>query len=161
MNTHLKQQTAHRAMSSVASTPFAGSLLQRKCACGNHTVAGGECESCRQKRVGTLQRAAISAPPVGEAPPIVHEVLRSLGQPLDPATRAFMEPRFGHDFSRVRVHTDKRAAESARAVDALAYTVGRDVVFSEGHYTPHLRQGSKLLAYELAHVIQQERGGSS
>jgi hypothetical protein len=72
-----------------------------------------------------------------------------------------MEPRFGHDFSRVRVHTDIRAAESARAVDALAYTVGRDVVFSEEGYTPHLRQGSKLLAHELAHVIQQERGGPS
>ena len=70
-----------------------------------------------------------------------------------------MESRFGHDFSQVRVHTDAKAAQSARAVDARAYTVGRDVVFSEGHYTPHLRQGSKLLAHELAHVIQQERGG--
>ena len=63
-------------------------------------------------------------------PPIVHEVLHSPGQPLDPATRAFMEPRFGHDFSTVRVHTDARAAASARTVNALAYTVGRDVVFS-------------------------------
>ena len=72
-----------------------------------------------------------------------------------------MEPRFGHDFSRVRVHADTRAAESARAVKARAYTVGRDVVFSEGGYTPHLYEGSKLLAHELVHVVQQERGGSA
>ena len=61
-------------------------------------------------------------------PSIVHEVLRSPGQPLDATTRGFMEPRFGYDFRAVRVHTDSQAAESARAVNALAYTVGRDVV---------------------------------
>jgi hypothetical protein len=94
-------------------------------------------------------------------PPIVQEVLRSSGQPLDQTTRTFMESRFDADFSQVRVHTDPQAAASAQAVQARAYTVGRDVVFSEGSYTPHLRQGSKLLAHELAHVIQQERGGAS
>ncbi|MGB9632210.1 MAG: DUF4157 domain-containing protein [Chloroflexaceae bacterium] len=88
-------------------------------------------------------------------PPIVHEVLRSPGQPLDAETRAFMEPRFGHDFSRVRVHTDARAAESARAVNALAYTVGRDVVFGAGQYAPGASAGRRLLAHELAHVVQQ------
>ena len=94
-------------------------------------------------------------------PPIVRAVLHAPGQPLDPTTRTLMESRFDADFSQVRIHTDAQSAESARAVDALAYTVGRDVVFSEGSYTPHLRQGSKLLAHELAHVIQQERGGAS
>jgi Domain of unknown function (DUF4157) len=93
--------------------------------------------------------------------PIVRAVLHAPGQPLDPTTRTLMESRFDADFSQVRIHTDAQSAESARAVDALAYTVGRDVVFSEGSYTPHLRQGSKLLAHELAHVIQQERGGAS
>jgi hypothetical protein len=95
------------------------------------------------------------------APRIVQEVLRAPGQPLDPATRAIMEPRFGHDFGHVRVHSDAKAAESARAVDARAYTLGQDVVFSEGGYSPHSNEGSKLLAHELAHVIQQERGGAS
>jgi hypothetical protein len=90
-----------------------------------------------------------------DVPPIVHEVLRSPGQPLDGTTRAFMEPRFGHDFSRVRVHTDAKGAESAIAVNALAYTVGRDVVFGEGQYAPETSQGRKLIAHELMHVIQQ------
>jgi hypothetical protein len=88
-------------------------------------------------------------------PPIVQDALRSTGQPLDPATRAFMEPRFGHDFSHVRVHTDARAAESAQAVNALAYTVGPDVVFGAGQYAPHSREGQRLLAHELTHVVQQ------
>lgn len=87
------------------------------------------------------------------APPIVHEVLRSPGKPLDTATRAFMEPRFGHDFSRVRVHTDAKAAQSAHALGAQAYTFGPDIVFGAGEYNP---QDSRLLAHELAHHIQQE-----
>lgn len=90
-----------------------------------------------------------------EIPPIVHEVLRSPGQPLDPATRTLFEPRFGHDFSRVRVHTYAEAAESARAVDALAYTVGRNVVFGVGQYLPKSSAGQKLIAHELTHVVQQ------
>jgi hypothetical protein len=133
-----------------------GALLQRKCACGQHTPGGGECEECRKKRKGTLQRSALGAARMGEAPPIVHEVLRSPGQPLDPAARQTMEPRFGHDFSQVRVHTDRRAAQSARAVDALAYTVGREIVFAGGRYQPHQGEGLKLLSHELAHVVQQE-----
>ncbi len=88
-------------------------------------------------------------------PSVVHEVLRSPGEPLDAATLGFMEPRFGHDFSRVRVHTDAKAAESARAVSALAYTVGRDVVFGAGQYAPTTARGAGLLAHELAHVMQQ------
>lgn len=88
-------------------------------------------------------------------PPIVSEVLRSPGQPLDPTTRAFMEPRFGHDLSRVRVHTDRKAAESARAVNALAYTVGSDVVFRSGRYAPEISEGRRLIAHELTHVVQQ------
>jgi len=89
-------------------------------------------------------------------PPTVHDVLRAPGQPLDTGTRSFMEPRFGHDFSQVRVHTDARAAESARAVNALAYTVGKDVVFGKGHYMPGTSEGKRLLAHELTHVVQQK-----
>jgi hypothetical protein len=88
-------------------------------------------------------------------PFIVSEVLTSPGRPLDPSTRAYMEPRFGHDFSRVRVHTDTRASESARAVNALAYTVGRNVVFAAGRYSPGTAAGQELLAHELTHTVQQ------
>src|SRR5512143_3677565 len=83
-----------------------------------------------------LQRAAINPSPVHQVPSIVHDVLRSPGRPLDANTRAFMEPRFGHDFSGVRVHTDAQAAESARAVNALAYTGGGDVELGAGQYAP-------------------------
>jgi len=86
---------------------------------------------------------------------MVQDVLSSPGQALDPATSRFMENRFGHDFSGVRVHTDNRAAESARSVNALAYTVGRDVVFGAGQYSPQSFSGRRLLAHELAHVVQQ------
>jgi hypothetical protein len=106
-----------------------------------------------------LMRESTGDPAAGAfVPPIVHEVLRSPGQPLDPAARVCLEPRFGHDFSRVRVHTDARAAESARAVNALAYTVGKDVVFGAGQYAPQMTAGRRLLAHELAHVVQQSRG---
>jgi outer membrane protein OmpA-like peptidoglycan-associated protein len=105
-----------------------------------------------------LQRAAIAHAP-DTAPPIVHDVLRSPGQPLDDRTRAFMEPRFGHDFSGVRVHTDADAADSARAVRALAYTVGQNVVFGAGQYAPATPAGRNLMAHELTHVVQQ-RGAS-
>lgn len=93
-------------------------------------------------------------------PPIVHEVLRSPGQPLDAATREFMEPRFGHDFSKVRVHTGPLAAESARAVQATAYAMGRNLVFNAGQYSPNVQAGRSLLAHELAHVVQQTGNGS-
>jgi Domain of unknown function (DUF4157) len=111
-------------------------------------------------RGGMLQRAASQPssfnPHPSEIPPIVHEVLRSPGQSLDGETRAFMEPRFGHDFSRVRVHADSRAAESARTVDALAYTVGSDIVFGAGQYAPVENAGKRL----LTHTIQQSPQGT-
>jgi flagellar motility protein MotE (MotC chaperone) len=93
------------------------------------------------------------------APPIVHEVLNSPGQPLDPATRDIFEPCYGHDFSKVRVHTDGKAADSARVVNALAYTVGQDVVFRAGQYALGTMKGQLLLAHELAHVVQQSGTG--
>lgn len=127
-------------------------LLQRKCDCGQHTMAGGECEECAEKR---LQRQAAGQTKSDEVPSVVHNVLRSSGQPLDAETLAFMEPRFNHDFSRVRLHTSGQAAESARAVNALAYTSGWNVVFGQGQYNPHTQQGRHLLAHELTHVVQQ------
>jgi len=81
--------------------------------------------------------------------------LQSSGQPLDTSTRAFMEDRFGHDFSKVRVHSDAGAARAARAVNAQAYTVGSQIVFAAGRYSPANGEGRRLLAHELAHVVQQ------
>ena len=163
-----------------------------------------------QKKELGMQRSAIGDANPMVAPPIVHEVLNSPGQPLDTETRAFMEPRFGHsfskisvnqlstpqskltinrpddvfeqeadciagsvvstdsfisgarlDFSRVRIHTDAKAAESARAVNSLAYTVGRNLVFAEGQYSPHTSTGRNLIAHELTHVLQQRGTGNS
>ncbi|WP_328609083.1 DUF4157 domain-containing protein [Amycolatopsis sp. NBC_00345] len=81
------------------------------------------------------------------------------GRPLEPEVRQFMEGRFGQDFSRVRVHTDRPAAESAAALGAKAYTVGEGVVFGAGEYRPGTGDGRRSLAHELAHVVQQRRGG--
>lgn len=163
-------------------------LLQRKCACGQHTIGGGECATCGKQR---LQRSALSqqAAPT-KVPSIVNEVLRSEGHSLDEQTRSRMETRLGsepparsvdaaesqaesaaraldsprhhgftHDFSRVRLHTDGRAAEAARAVNARAYTVGQDIVFGAGYYSPATTHGQHLIAHELTHVVQQSATG--
>jgi hypothetical protein len=105
-----------------------------------------------QKQPAGLQSA------VSDAPAVVHEVLRSPGKPLDTATRAYFEPRFGLDFSGVRVHVDAAAAQSARDVNAHAYTVGHDIAFDSGRFAPGSRAGRQLLAHELTHVVQQRQG---
>lgn len=137
----------------------AGLSLQRKCACGQHTVGGDDCSSCAKEK-GSLQRSSLGSQTPSQVPPIVHDVLNSPGQPLDRSTRAFMEPRFGHDFSGVRVHTGQRADESARAVDASAYTVGQNIVFTTPMFRPAEPGGRRLLAHELTHVVQQGNGGA-
>src|SRR5262245_26503314 len=88
------------------------------------------------------------------APPLVHEVLNSPGQPLDAVTRGAMESRLGHDFSRIRVHSDARAGESARAVGALGYTVEQDVVLRNPRSGREGGEEDRLLAHELAHAAQ-------
>jgi hypothetical protein len=169
-----------------------------------------KCDACKKKKAkGLLQRAAERDYILMDGPYIVHDVLRSPGQPLDLKTREFMEPRFRHsfsrtstydlqastsmlkigqannhhereadrvadqimrpaefatsdnvksilklDFSQVRVHSDDKASESARAVNALAYTAGQDIVFGAGQYSPGTAAGKQLLAHELTHVAQ-------
>jgi murein DD-endopeptidase MepM/ murein hydrolase activator NlpD len=136
--------------------PVVSGWLQRACACGRHIAdIGGECEECKKRQDDTLQRAAVNQAHVNQVPSIVHEVLRSSGQPLDVETRNFMEPRFGHDFSNVRLHTDSEAIESAQRVNALAYTVGPHVVFGASQYAPRTSKGLQLMAHELTHVVQQ------
>jgi hypothetical protein len=150
---------AELARQTTTAAPVRG-RLQRACACGQHTGTGTVCEACRKKRAGRLQRTPLAPPGAAAgdlAPPIVHQVLRAPGLPLSPSLRAAVEPRFGHDFSQVRVYADDQAAASARAVAALAYTVGNRVVFGAGQYQPDQPAGRRLLAHELAHVVQQGR----
>jgi len=118
--------------------------VSRKCA-----ECEGE-EKLQKKPSGPAEAAA------GEARAIVHQVLRSPGQPLDEATRAYFEPRFGHDFSAVRVHTGAQAAASAQALNANAYAHGRDIVFDANAYDPDTTIGRRLIAHELTHVLQQD-----
>lgn len=130
-----------------ATTP-----LQRKCECGGSE----QCESCKEK--DTLQRKATGPAVSTGVPPIARQALQSPGRPLDKDTRDFFQPRFGHDFGNVLIHTDSKAAESAASVHALAYTVGNDIVFARGQFQPGYPKGDRLLAHELAHTVQQERG---
>jgi len=150
--------TTRSADSSVSGASAA--VLQRQCACGRHANGSGACDECKKKSM-LLERSAISSSAPAVAPPVVHEALRSPGQPLDRDTRSFMEPHFGNDFSAVRVHTDGKAAQSAQAVNAAAYTVGNDVVFGAERFAPHTTPGRRLLAHELTHVVQQGSGRAS
>lgn len=109
-----------------------------------------------------LRRREIASPPLASPQPAARGVGGSEGgRPLPPDVRAYFEPRFGRDFGRVRVHIGARAAESARAVNARAYTVGRDVVLGAGQYAPATTWGRRLLAHELTHVVQQGYGGET
>src|SRR5271170_6008431 len=105
-----------------------------------------------------LRRKPGSAASQTEAPPIVHAVLSSPGQPLDKSTRAFFESRLGYPLSNVRIHPDQRGADSARSISARAYTMGEHIVFREGEYAPASEAGRRLLAHELTHVVQQTSG---
>ncbi|MGB4911913.1 MAG: DUF4157 domain-containing protein [Candidatus Dechloromonas phosphoritropha] len=201
MNTTAPLQTLAARTKPLSSSPHAGLMLQRKCACGSPTASlTGECEECRSKKhlqtklaigatndpleqeadrvadrvlAGPAHRAVSGAPlciqrfsgqsngKAGTAPASVDRAVASPGQPLEPALRQDMEQRFGHDFSRVRVHDDTSAAESAHTVSARAYTVGVDIVFGRGQFTPGTSRGKRLLAHELTHVVQQSGGDES
>lgn len=204
------------SLSNENTTSLNVALLQRKCACGNHIAAGTRCGECAGKK-GIRQRKSSNNSEQSEVPPVVHEVLRSSGQPLDKKTRGFFESRFAHDFSgvplssalqqpsqsslkigepadvyeqeadriadsvmlkqntetlssneqqggsfdlsHVRIHTNARAAESARKINALAYTLGNNIVFGAGQFAPATPKGQRLLAHELTHVMQQSSSG--
>jgi hypothetical protein len=151
------EQEAERVADQVMRMPEA--RIQRKCACGEKS--GGGCEECKNDVVPKavtrrVQRAAEGSKSPGAAPPIVQNVLNTPGQALDTSARAFFEPRFGRDLTAVRVHTDSEAADSASAVNARAYTVGSHIAFASGHFDSNTSDGRKLLAHELAHVVQQQ-----
>lgn len=199
MNT---EKNAQVNKSSQSNAILPKGILQRKCACGQHTLGGEKCTTCKNKKLtqplqtklkigkandsyeqeadriaGQItntsnpnniggNKCSQSAPAIQrrfanalngstEAPSIVHDVLSSAGKPLENATLNYMEPRFGHDFSQVRIHNDSKAEKSANAVSARAYTVGQNIVFGAGQYSPGTSTGNHLLAHELTHVIQQ------
>lgn len=122
--------------------------LQRACACAGLRT----CESCRRGRPLARSATGLAAP---LAPPVVHEVLASPGEPLAADVGQAARARLGFDFSRVRIHADDHAARSADAVAARAYTAGEHVVFAAGQYQPTTAAGQALLAHELTHVRQQ------
>jgi len=178
--------------------PSSQRILQRKCACGNQTVADGKCADCGNKKYGLQRKLTIGASndplereadrvadqvmamgysSVNEAPlhiqryagqasegadtttapASVDRVLASSGRPLESALRQDMEQRFGHDFSQVRVHSDVAAEQSAREVNAYAYTAGNNIVFGTGQFAPKTYEGQRLIAHELTHVVQQKQ----
>jgi len=135
----------------------------RQAPCAGCASGASPCPKCLARKEQPLQRKGAGPAPHAAGPSGPADLLQTLGsgRPLDSATRAFFEPRFGYDFGEVRVHADSRSTESARAVNALAYTVGRDVVFGAGQYSPGTSQGRQVLAHELTHVVQQGTNQSS
>jgi hypothetical protein len=174
-------------------------IVQRTCGCGQHAVAGGECDQCRKQRLAAelpIQKASRVSEPhdlyeleadrvagevmavpesreSGERAPAGHGrsggghsaaaasglgLALTTGHELGRGDRAFFESRFGHDFSRVRVHAQPQDAHAAASVDARAFTLGHDIVFGEHEYQPGTTAGRRLLAHELTHVIQQSGG---
>jgi hypothetical protein len=150
------EREADRLANHVVSTTETP-VVQRTCDCGGTNTSHEPCDECRKKdkEEAVVQRRHANHIGPASAPPIVHDVVRSTGQPLEPATRTFMESRLRHDFGSVRVHTGTLAAESAGAVGALAYTVGQNVVFGPGQYAPGSEAGRRLIAHELVHTVQQ------
>jgi pyrrolidone-carboxylate peptidase len=197
----MNRQTSIHSLKPLKATLVASGILQRQCACGSPTIAGGECAGCGRKKNGLQRKLSIgasndaleqeadqianqvlaaSSPGVtGSAPPriqrysgqategtdttpaSVERVLSGSGRQLDPALRQDMEGRFGHDFSRVQVHTGSAAEQSAQDVKAQAYTVGNHIVFGGGRFAPEAQEGRRLLAHELTHVVQQSSHFSS
>jgi len=135
--------------------------VQHKCAACS--AGGATCPSCEEEET-RVQRKAANAPSTehgaGEVGSDFASPLRG-GAPLDAASRAFFEPRFGHSFGNVRVHTGPEAAAAARSIDARAFTLGRNVAFAAGEYEPQSERGRSLLAHELVHVVQQRSMGEA
>jgi hypothetical protein len=151
------EQQADRISEQVMRPPGAqlhASVCANRCACKTKQP-GREHGRVRTKRIQPVDTGQIAVPP------IVHEVIRSSGQPLDLATRAYMERRFGYDFSEVRVHSGAIAGRSAQDMNAYAYTVGHNIVFALNRFAPNTYEGRRLLAHELTHVVQSDVNGAT
>ncbi|ONI89113.1 hypothetical protein ALI22I_16500 [Saccharothrix sp. ALI-22-I] len=131
-------------------------LMGRAAAAGRPDVLGAAGMLDLQRAVGNAGASTLVEDQAAESP--VHDVVRSGGSPLDTGVREDMETRFGQDFGDVRVHTDGAAHESAKSVNAQAYTVGSNIVFQRDKYDPSSDSGRHMLAHELTHVVQQRNG---
>lgn len=149
--------TPARNSAAISLSPAPAGVLHRACACGQHSHGKGQCDQCSKKDSASRRQQAAASSMHG-VPSAAVDVLKAPGNPLDNPTRSFMESRFGTDFSRVRVHNDGTASAAARSINALAYTSGTNIVFGAGQYTPGTAKGQRLLAHELAHVVQQRIG---
>ncbi len=148
----LYEQEADHVSEHVTSTPEPAAASASTAVPGAQRHAGGQATPH-----GPLQMQSVAATGSGQlaAPAVVNQALVSPSHSLDAATRSFMEPQFGRDFSGVRVHSGAVADRSARALGASAYTVGSEIVFAEGQFAPRTPSGQRLLAHELTHVVQQ------
>lgn len=125
-----------------------------------------QCDACEEDETSNpVMRKEAVAPatptPPPDIPPLINNVMNSDGQPLDRVTRSFFEPRLGYDLSSVRIFADPDARRSAESIQARAYTLGNNIVFGHGEYSPGSERGKHLLAHELAHVAQQGKGSSA
>ncbi|MBD3918469.1 DUF4157 domain-containing protein [Paenibacillus sp. PR3] len=143
------EQEADRVAEQVMRMPIADEHLQ-SCSCS---------ESAQTEKISFIQREAATAATPEVTPRVESDIgaLKNGGTPLSESARAFFEPRFGYDFSHVRIHDDTRAAQTAQAINARAFTTGRDIVFGTGEYSPDTGEGKRLLAHELTHVVQQSQ----
>jgi hypothetical protein len=146
-----QEREADRVAEEVVRLP--DSAQERRSSLGDERAGGAAAPLVRRELAGA---ASATSPGPRDAPPAVAGALGQPGRPLDRSARAFFEPRFGYDFSAVRVHTGARAAQSAKAVGAQAYTFGRNIVFGAHAAAPEAPEGRRLLAHELAHVVQQQ-----
>lgn len=119
-----------------------------------------QCQPEEEEEEEAVQAKSTGVAPSGISPNVAANInsMQGGGKPLPKSTRAFFEPRFGHDFSQVRVHNDTKAVETAQEVRAKAFTTGKDVVFASGQFSPETTGGRRLLAHELTHTIQQNGG---
>jgi Domain of unknown function (DUF4157) len=130
--------------------------IDRKCSMCEMKKEGEE-ENRKKKRINISRKSSTTSNPQvsDELTSEIGNVRTSSSSALDNNTQEFMESRFGYDFSNVRIHTDEKAAESAQSVNASAYTIGQDIIFGRGRYSPRTYEGRRLLAHELTHVLQQ------
>ncbi len=161
MRTHdeesIRRGADHPAAVKKSDAP--GLLAQRALADGHPGALDASAVAEIQRTAGNASVSRLLDPKEGEPrSPVLDVVGSGGGQALDPSIRGEMESSFGHDFGDVRVHTDSTASDSAKAVHAQAYTVGNDVVFQSGNYSPGTDSGKRMLAHELAHVVQQRSG---
>jgi Domain of unknown function (DUF4157) len=142
------EQEADRVADTVMRMPSASGTIQRHCSCG------GTCDKCKQDE----ERRTIQRKSEGEGPAEFQGVPNTQGKPLATESQSRLQTHFGADLSDVRVHTSSEASASAASLDALAYTSGRDIYFARGMYAPSTSSGDRLLAHEVAHVVQQSSG---